>query len=64
MKFEGMFFDPPAALSAEVKEILGEIRIPEWVKMFDKWKDRLKQCIDAKGEYLKTTHLMLIFDSQ
>jgi len=53
MKLEGMFFDTPAALLAEVEEILGDISITEWVKVFDEWKDRLKRCIDAEGEYLE-----------
>jgi hypothetical protein len=52
MKLEKMFFDTPAALLAKVKEILGNISITEWVKVFDEWKDRLKRCIDAEGEYL------------
>jgi hypothetical protein len=52
MKLEGMFFDTPAALLAKVEEILGDISITEWVKVFDEWKDRLKQCINAEGEYL------------
>jgi hypothetical protein len=60
MKLEGMFFDTPAALLAEVEEILGDISITEWIKVFDEWKDRLKQCIDTsihryidtEGEYL------------
>jgi hypothetical protein len=47
MKLEGMFFDTPAALLAEIEEILGDINITEWVKVFDEWKDRLKRCIDA-----------------
>jgi hypothetical protein len=52
MKFEGIFFDTPAELSAEVEEILGDISIAEWVKVFEEWKDCFKQCIDAEGEYL------------
>jgi hypothetical protein len=35
MKLEGMFFDTPAALSAEVEEILGDVSITEWFKVFD-----------------------------
>jgi hypothetical protein len=27
--------------------------ITEWVKVFDERKDRLKRCIDAKGEHLE-----------
>jgi len=53
MKLERIFLDPLAVLLAEVEEILGDISIPEWVKVFDEWKDRLKtRCIDADGEYL------------
>jgi hypothetical protein len=52
MKLEGMFFDTSAALLAEVEEILGDISITEWAKVFDEWKDRLNRCIDAKGKYL------------
>jgi hypothetical protein len=52
MKHKGMFFDTPAALSAKVEEILGHVSITEWVKVFDEWKDRLKRCIDAEGDYL------------
>jgi hypothetical protein len=53
MKLEGMFFDKPAARLAEVEEILGDISITEWVKVFNEWKDRLKRCIDAEREYLQ-----------
>jgi hypothetical protein len=35
MKFEGIVFDTLAALFAEVEEILRDIRITEWVNMFD-----------------------------
>jgi hypothetical protein len=53
MKLEGMFFDAPAILFAEIEEILGNISITEWVKVFAEWKDRLKRCIDAEGKYLE-----------
>jgi hypothetical protein len=53
MKLERMFFDAPAALLGEIEEILGDISIIEWAKMFDEWKDHLKGCIDAEGEYLQ-----------
>jgi hypothetical protein len=52
MKLEGMFLDPLAVLWAEVEEIFGDTSITEWVKVFDEWKNRLKRCIDAEGEYL------------
>jgi hypothetical protein len=60
MKLEGMFFDTPEAFLAKVEEILGDISITEWIKVFDEWKDHLKRCIDAsmhrridaEGEYL------------
>jgi hypothetical protein len=47
-----MVFDRPAASIAKVEEILGDIRITEWIKVFDEWKHRLKRCIHAEGEYL------------
>jgi hypothetical protein len=50
MKLEGMFFDTSTALSAEVEEILADISIAEWVKVFDKWKDHLKRYIDTEGQ--------------
>jgi hypothetical protein len=49
MKLEGMFFDTPARLLAKVEEILGDISITEWIKVFDEWKNCLKRCIDSKG---------------
>jgi hypothetical protein len=52
MKLEGMLFDPPAAFLAEIEEIVGHIRITEWLEMFDEWKDPFKRWIDAEGEYL------------
>jgi hypothetical protein len=42
MKFEGMFFDTIPALLAKVEEMRGFFSIPEWVKRFNEWKDRLK----------------------
>jgi hypothetical protein len=53
MKLEGMFFDAPAALFAEIEEIVGHQSISECVKVFDEWKDRLERCIDPEGEYLE-----------
>jgi hypothetical protein len=53
MKLEGIFFDTPAALFAEVEETPGDISITEWMKVFDERKDCLKGCIDAEGEYLE-----------
>jgi hypothetical protein len=38
MKLEGMLFDTPVVVLAEVEEILRDIGIPEWVKAFDEWK--------------------------
>jgi hypothetical protein len=64
MKLEEMLFDRPAAFLAEVEEILGDISIPKWVKVFDEWKDCLKRCIDAsmqKANISKTTNLMSTF---
>jgi hypothetical protein len=52
MKLERMFFDIPATVFAEVEEILRNFGICEWVRVFKKWKDRLKRCIDAEREYL------------
>jgi histone-lysine N-methyltransferase SETMAR len=52
MKLEGMFFETPSALGAEVEEIPGDSSITEWLKVFDECKDRLKQCIDAEDESL------------
>jgi hypothetical protein len=51
MEFDGMFFATPGVLFAEIEEMLGAIRNPEWVNIFDEWKSRLKRCIDAEGEY-------------
>jgi hypothetical protein len=42
MKLEEIFFDTLAALSTEVEEILRDMSVTEWVKMFDEWKDCLK----------------------
>jgi hypothetical protein len=42
MKLEGMFFDAPAARSAEIEKLLGNMNIPECVNVFDEWKDHLK----------------------
>jgi hypothetical protein len=53
-KFEGMFFKSRATLLAEVEQILENTHMTEWVKMFRESKGRLKQCIDAEGEYLET----------
>jgi hypothetical protein len=52
-KLGEMFFNIPAVIFAEVEEILGDINITRWVKAFDQWKDGLKRCIDAEGEYLE-----------
>jgi hypothetical protein len=52
MKLEGMFFDKPAALLAEINKIFGDICKTEWINVFDEEKDRLKRCIHAEGEYL------------
>jgi hypothetical protein len=41
-----------AGTLAEVEEILGDINITKWIKVFDEWKHRLKRYIDAEGEYL------------
>jgi hypothetical protein len=38
MNLEGLFFDTPAALLAEVQDIFGDISIIEWVNVFDEWK--------------------------
>jgi hypothetical protein len=59
MKLEGIFFDASVALFAEFEEILGNISIIEWVKIFDEWKDGLKRSIDAEGEYLSNDSLDL-----
>jgi hypothetical protein len=53
MKLEGMLFDSMAALLAEIEEILRDISITEWAKVFDEWKNSLKRYIDAEGEYLE-----------
>jgi hypothetical protein len=53
MKLEGMFFDTPVVLLATVEEILGDIGITEWAKVFDEWNDRFKPCIDAEGGHLE-----------
>jgi hypothetical protein len=45
MKLEGMFLNIPTALLAEVEEILGDIRIMKWAKVFHEWNDRLKRGI-------------------
>jgi hypothetical protein len=52
MKLEGMFFATPSAFVCEMQEILDEICITKWVKIFDEWEVRLRLCIDSGGEYL------------
>jgi hypothetical protein len=42
MKLEEMVFDTPAALFPEVEETFGDIRITEWVTVFDESKGCLK----------------------
>jgi hypothetical protein len=51
MRLEGMFFDTTVAFLSEVEETLGDKSIREWDTVFDEWKERLKQCIDAEREY-------------
>jgi hypothetical protein len=52
IRLERMFLYAPAAIVAEVAEILRDISTIEWVTVFDEWKDNLKRCITAEGEYL------------
>jgi hypothetical protein len=57
----------PGGTSGEIEEILGDIRITEWVKVFNEWKSRLKRCIDAsiqKTNISEITNLMLTFYSR
>jgi hypothetical protein len=54
MKLEGIFVTIPGTVLAEVEEILGDTGITRWVKALNQWKDPLKGCIDAGGEYLET----------
>jgi hypothetical protein len=35
----------------EAEEMLGENNMTEWVRVFAEWRDRLKRCLDAEGEY-------------
>jgi hypothetical protein len=48
-----MFLPTLATCLAEVEEALGDSGMTESAKVFDEWKDRLKQRIDAEGECLE-----------
>jgi hypothetical protein len=52
VKLKKMLLDAPAALLAAVEKIVWAIRMTEWARVFDEWKNALKRCIDAEGEYL------------
>jgi hypothetical protein len=51
MKLERILCVTPTPFVVEAEEVLGDNSMTEWAKVFDEWKDCLKQCIDSEGEY-------------
>jgi hypothetical protein len=51
---EGSTFTSAGQLMVKVNEILMDIPLHEFISVFDEWKRRLVECIDAGWNYLYT----------
>jgi hypothetical protein len=49
-RIEGALFSDPEEIVAAIEDALAELSIGQWVKAFEEWIRRLRQCIDGERE--------------
>jgi hypothetical protein len=53
IKTRACIFSNTIEVMAKVKAIFSKIRPEEFTLIIDKWKCRLRECIDRRGEYIQ-----------
>lgn len=52
-QLRGKRFSSPDEAVEEYEKHVSEVTTEEWHKSFQNWFDRMKKCIDAKGDYFE-----------